>query len=59
MGKPPTSMPSKWNAPATTSEAVRVEEVTKKVEKMPMPKMMAGIFHALPHLRSSPRPFCM
>ena len=34
-------------------------EVTKKVEKIPMPKMSAGISHSLPQWRSSPSPHSM
>ena len=35
-------------APARTWAAVRLEEVTKKVEKMPAPKMTPRIFQAPP-----------
>ena len=43
-------------APETTCAAVSVEEVTKKVEKMPMAKMTPGISQSFPQPRVSPRP---
>ena len=35
------------------------DPVTKKVEKMPAPKMTPRIFQAPPQWRCWPRPFCM